>query len=251
MKNQYFGDLYDYIKYSLLRQLSRRGTVSTAVCWMLTENDERRDGHRVSYLIKPEGWRSFDPPVFDCLREAVLERKERNIRAVEESGLLSETIFYAPLLADGSDERRTYFDEFLTFSNERDLVFFDPDNGLEIKSVKYGRKGSSRYLFMSEVSRSVSAGHSVLVYQHMPHKPREPFISNVASNLMQETGLESVYVFHSPRIAFFLVPQIDQLDQFSEIASRVHSSWAGVLSIRRFKANNGTILASSDYAVNG
>ena len=238
MKNQYFGDLYDYIKYGLLRQLSRRGKLSTAVCWMLTENDERRDGHRVSYLHKPEEWRSFDPPVFDCLREAVLSRKERNTRALEESGLLDDTIFYTPLLGEGLDERRTYFDEFLSFSKERDIVFFDPDNGLEVKSVKYGRKGSSRYLFMREVSRTVSAGHTVLVYQHMPHRPREPFINHVASRLMRETDLESVFVFHSTRIAFFLVPQINHLDQFSEIASRVHNTWASVLNTRHFTPRN-------------
>ena len=249
MKNQYFGDIYDYIKYGLLRQLSCCGKVSTAVCWMLTEDDDRRDGHRVNYLHKPEVWRSFDPPVFDCLRDAVLDRKERNIRALERSGLLTDTIFYSSLLADGSDERRTYFDEFLAFSKGRDLVFFDPDNGLEIKSVKYGRKGASRYLFMREVSQSILAGHSLLAYQHMPPKPREPFISDLASSLIRETGSESVYVFHTQRVAFFLVPQRDQLNQFAEIASRVQITWGGLLSTRRFTVKNGTMTARSLPAV--
>ena len=131
MKNQYFGDIYDYIKYGLLRQLGRCGKVSTAVCWMLTENDDRRDGHRVSYLHDAEAWRVFDPPVFDCLRTAILDRKERNIRVVEKSGLLPNTSFYSPLLTDGSDERQEYFDGFLEFSHGSALVFFDPDNGLE------------------------------------------------------------------------------------------------------------------------
>ena len=146
MKNQYFGDIYDYIKYGLLRQLSCCGKVSTAVCWMLTENVDRRDGNRVNYLQEPEAWRAFDPPVFDCLRTAVLARNERNIRTIEDSGLLPNTSFYSPSLTDGPDERRTYFDSFLESSRGKELVFFDPDNGLEIKSVKYGRKGASRYL---------------------------------------------------------------------------------------------------------
>ena len=245
MKNQYFGDIYDYIKYGLLRQLSCCGKVSTAVCWMLTENDDRRDGHRVNYLQKPEAWRSFDPPVFDCLRAAVLERKERNLKALEESGLLSNTIFYSPLLTDGSDERRTYFDGFLAFSRGRELVFFDPDNGLEIKSVKYGRKGASRYLFLREVSQSFSAGHSLLVYQHMPPKPRGPFISDQVSSLIRESGSESVYVFHTQRVAFFLVPQSEQLSQFAEIASRVKINWGGLLNTRRFTVKNGTMTTRS------
>ena len=92
---------------------------------------------------------------------------------------------------------------FLAFSKGRELVFFDPDNGLEIKSVKYGRKGASRYLFMREVSQSVSAGHSLLAYQHMPPKPREPFISDLASSLVRETGSESVYRVPYPTRSFF------------------------------------------------
>ena len=245
MKNQYFGDVYDYVKYGLLRQLNCRGRVSAVVCWMLTENVDRRDGNRVNYLQEPEEWRAFDPPVFDCLRTAVIDRKERNIRAVEESGLLSNTSFYSPLLTDGADERRGYFDGFLKFSRGKELVFFDPDNGLEIKSVKYGRKGASRYLFLREVSQSFCAGHSLLVYQHMPPKPRGPFISDLASRLMRETGSESVYVFHTQRVAFFLVPQSEQQRQFAEIASRVHINWGGLLNTRRYTVKNGTMTTRS------
>ena len=43
MKHQYFGDIYDYLKYSLLRQLSPDGEISTVVCWLLTKDDERGD----------------------------------------------------------------------------------------------------------------------------------------------------------------------------------------------------------------
>ena len=124
------------------------------------------------------------------------------------------------------------------------MVFFDPDNGLEIKSVKYGRKGASRYLFLREVSQSFSAGHSPLVYQHMPPKPREPFIRDLVSSLNRETGSESVYVFHTQRVAFLLVPQSEQLSQFAEIASRVQLIWGGLLSTRRFTVKNGTMTTS-------
>ena len=65
MKNQYFGDINDYRKYSLLRLLSGHGKISTAVCWMLTPDDLRPDGHRIQYLREPEKWRKFDPAVFD------------------------------------------------------------------------------------------------------------------------------------------------------------------------------------------
>ncbi len=56
MKNQYFGDIYDYIKYGLLRRLSPKGEVSTTLCWMLTPNDQGKDGHRISYLEDHAKW---------------------------------------------------------------------------------------------------------------------------------------------------------------------------------------------------
>ena len=234
MKNQYFGDIYDYIKYGLIRELSRQGKVSTAICWMLTPNDERRDGHRVSYLGDPERWRRYDPAVFDSLHSAVLELGERNIGVLENSGLLPNATFYSHLLTDRSDERRRYFDEFLRLSHGKELVFFDPDNGLEVKSVKYGQKGASRYLFLREVSKSFSAGHSLLVYQHMPPKPREPLIRDLTTGLMRETGSESVYVFRTPRVAFLLVPQISQVKCFAESASRIQTKLGGLLTTCRY-----------------
>ncbi len=236
MKNQYFGDIYDYIKYGLLRQLSCYGKVSTAVCWMLTKNDDKRDGHRVNYLQQPAAWRGFDPPMFDCLRTAVLDRKERDVGVVEKSGLLPNTTFYSHLVTDAPDERCRYFDGFLEFAHGRELIFFDPDNGLEIKSVKYGRKGASRYLFLREVSQSFKAGHSLLVYQHMPPKPREPFIRDLANGLIRETGSELVYVFRTPRVAFFLVPQASQVGRFAKTAFRIQTDWCDLLGTGRYCA---------------
>ena len=233
MKNQYFGDIYDYIKYGLLRRLSRCGEISTAICWMLTPNDGRRDGHRVHYLSDPEEWRTFDPPVFDCLRTAVLDVNERNVKIVEKSGILPNTSFYSHVLTDGADERRKYFDGFLRISQGKQLVFFDPDNGLEIKSVKYGQKGASRYLFLSEVSQSFSAGHSVLVYQHMPPKPRDPLIETLSRRLIRATGSHVVYAFRTPRVAFLLVPQTSQLTHFAESASKVQAKLGGLLNTQR------------------
>jgi len=32
-----------------------------------------------------------------------------------------------------------------------DLIFFDPDNGLEVKSRQLGSKGSNKYLYLNEV----------------------------------------------------------------------------------------------------
>ena len=47
------------------------------------------------------------------------------------------------------------------------MVFFDPDNGLEIASKKLGHKGSGKYLFIDEFAQMARAERSVIVYQHL------------------------------------------------------------------------------------
>ncbi len=123
--------------------------------------------------------------MFDRLITSV-DRQLRDTNVIEASGLLPNTRFYTQLLTDNTDERKTYFDGFLKSSQGRGLVCFDPDNGLEVKSVKYGRKQSSKFLYMHEVSESFNKGHSLLIYQTMLYKP-DQFARELADNLQQET----------------------------------------------------------------
>ena len=48
MKNQYFGDVGDYEKYGLLRFIAKR-SVTIAVNWYLTPDDQSNDGHIRGY----------------------------------------------------------------------------------------------------------------------------------------------------------------------------------------------------------
>ena len=76
MKNQYFGDINDYKKYSLLRLLGGQGQIKTAICWVLTEDDNRTDGSKIKYLEQPDKWHlassrpSQSPYALDSSRES-------------------------------------------------------------------------------------------------------------------------------------------------------------------------------------
>lgn len=47
-----------------------------------------------------------------------------------------------------------------------EIIFYDPDNGLEIPSVKIDDKPSKKYLFFEEVKAAYDAGKSIIIYQH-------------------------------------------------------------------------------------
>ena len=171
MKNQYFGDINDYRKYGLLRAMLGQ-SVTTTICWMLTPDGGSSDGRQLAYLHEPERWRRFDPPLYDCLQrmifDASLRRRSRNLRGFQRRGILRGAGFYDAILGDDQRDRQQYFEKLWRKAQGTDLVFYDPDNGLEIKSVPRGRKRSSKYLYWDEVVESAGRGHSVLIYQHFP-----------------------------------------------------------------------------------
>ena len=100
MKNQYFGDISDYKKYSLLRHLTNWGQIETVVCWVLTRDDDGSDGNRVKYLQQPDIWRRYDPTLYEYLQKNVLRRGIRDVKILETSDILANCRFYSEIIED-------------------------------------------------------------------------------------------------------------------------------------------------------
>jgi CBS domain-containing protein len=231
MKNQYFGDVNDFRKYGLLRALTGRGEISTAVCWMLTPDDGRTDGQFTTYLTQPERWRHYDSELYDQLREAVAIQGRRDVRYVEEVGLLPSTRFYDELLHDDAGSRENYFETFWQVSKGCDLVFFDPDNGLEVKSKPYGKRDSCKYLYWRELEKAVASGHSVLVYQHFRRVQRDRFIEQMVQEIGEHTGIGIIYSFRTAHVVFFLLLTDQQEAAFEGYIEDVERVWADQFSV--------------------
>jgi hypothetical protein len=233
MKNQYFGDINDYRKYGLLRLLSNSGEIETAVCWMLTPDDGRTDGRLIKYLDEPAKWRQFDPPLFDHLRQLVLSQKLRDIRGTEMPAILPSCRFAPGLLPDDAEGRTRYFQAFTDIAKGCDLIFFDPDNGIEVKSKPYGRRDSSKYVYWRELVEAFRGGHSLLVYQHFPRVKRGPFIERIARELVEKTGASEVYSFRTPRVLFLLAPQERHEEFFRVHSQKVQEAWGSQMRVTR------------------
>jgi hypothetical protein len=234
MKNQYFGDVNDYRKYGLLRLLTGQSGLSAAVCWMLTPDDGRSDGRFTEYLQQPERWRAYDPALFDTLREMVAQPGGRDIALAGEAGLLPATRFFVRTLRDDLQSRSRYFEVFWEVAQGCDLIFFDPDNGLEVRSRPLGRKDSSRYLYWAELEQAFSRGYSVLVYQHFRREKRDAFVERMAREMWQRTGAARVYSFRTARVVFFLLPSDRQRAAFERVVSRLPETWGDQIRVQRF-----------------
>jgi len=235
VKNQYFGDINDYKKYSLLRLLSGQGQIKTAVCWVLTEDDDRTDGRRIRYLERPERWQRYDPVVYEHLRESVLRKGVRDVNSIERANILHNCRFYNVLIRDDINLRDQYFKRFLKFAEDADLVFFDPDNGLEVKSVPRGRRASSKYVYWDEVRASYEAGHSLMIYQHFPRSSRELFLRNLLRKFKEFVRAPQVFSYCTFHVAFLVIPQPRHEEMFKKHNSIVSEVWGEVINIRIHK----------------
>jgi hypothetical protein len=222
MRDEFFGDINDYHKYGLLRVLTHKGEFRTGVCWM-----RRRDeGSAGGYLNMPGRWRKYDHELFETLRRVLTVK--RTIRQAERLEFLprKKFLFFGDDISDDNVERERYFDRMLEKFHDVKLIFFDPDNGLEIKSLPRGRKGSSKYLYRDEVCRTFRKGKSVLIYQQFPPKPRKPFIAQKLKAVKKCTGAAKMYAFRTSRVVFFLAVQPKHREYFQRrIAELERSCW--------------------------
>ena len=182
MKQQYFGDINDYRKYGILRALSAGG-LKTTVCWMLTENDSRNDGGCISYLQRREDFRSCDPDLFDALHHTVAKKNKRTVYQIQKQRLISHARYLHGFVPDNLDHRLNYFKHLLRIAQGSEIIFFDPDNGIEIKSKPKGKKDSNKYLYWDEIKRFWKLGYSMLIYQHFPRVNRLGYIRKVSKAL--------------------------------------------------------------------
>lgn len=232
MKNQYFGDINDYKKYGLIKLLSGYGKLSTVICWMLTPNGTKLDGRKTKYLHTPQKCRGFDPVIYDFLRKEVIERGTRRIESLEHSNILSNCKFYSEAVPDSSGPREEYLQRFLEYARGADLAFFDPDKGMEVKSVPYGRRNSSNYLYWAEARKFYSEGHSLLVYQHWPREPREAFSSNLRERFLDIPGVSHVHLYHTSDVVFLLVPQLSHEELFARMNKKIAKIWGNEIEVK-------------------
>lgn len=213
MKNQYFGDINDYRKYGLLRALADGGRIRIAVCWMLTDSDDRSDGHRTQYLDNKDRYRPIDPELFYALHNAVVEKRLRDVLVAKTKNIICSAVYYSEIVSGDPAGRDSWFVSFLRTARGSDLVFFDPDNGVEVRSSPKVHKRSRKHVYWAELVRTYQAGHSLLVYQHFPRRPREAFIKEMKHAIRERTDAPTVYAFQTSHVAFLLLPRPEHLEQ--------------------------------------
>lgn len=225
MQNQHFGDLNTYQKLGLLRCLANAGQCKIGVCWMLTEAEGSAAGKFDHYLNQPELWEAFDPALFAWLRQCVKADQEWEVTLAQSAHILPTAKFYGALLTNFLPQRGAYFKRMRTWFAPCDLIFYDPDNGIETPSCSKGRQHSAKYLYWDELLETFAAGHSVLVAQHFRREDRAIFIQQMVKEYQNRLQACQVYWFRTHHLIYFLSVQAQHREHLAARVRAVGEQW--------------------------
>jgi hypothetical protein len=225
MKPQYFGDRNDFCKYAVLRCFER-AVPRLVVCWMLTPDDPHK------------GFGDIDCELFDKLSELVDAPDKRDaLSRFEKMRLLGEkTWFYNRDFPNDRNvqSRCEYFEGLEEGLRDDDLVFFDPDTGLEPEKSPWGPE----HLRWEELNRVLADGRSVCVYEHVGQGlpgPREKTVEQLLRGLAAAAPKHRCFALwpppgksrYSSTAAFLVAAAPDHAEALSAAAQRAAERFTG------------------------
>jgi hypothetical protein len=222
----------------MLRAFGRE--LSVAVIWMMTPDDGSRDGRKLQYLDH-EGRRFHDPELFDWLRAWKRAGAVRDVRRIEESGLLPNCRFFGEVVPEGVEARAQWFARAREFARGADLVFVDPDNGLPVKSVRPGAQKWPKFVAIEELQALYEDGHSLLIYQHTARLMRRDLIRAKLKQLYEAFKIEHFTSLYAGDWIALLVPNAGSGPALGRATRRIMIEWESGI----FVANNVVIPVSA------
>ena len=229
MKNQYFGDITDYRKYGILRAL-QECCVSIGVCWMMTPDKAgNKDGRITDY------GNGTDDALHKFLQKCIRE-DWRNVGELESSGLLPAAKYFSrPMPSFGG--RGDYFAAMRESFDDRELIFFDPDNGIAL-----GKTCNEKHLDLRQIARTWEEGFSALIIQ-FPNRngSHDEQIIRAGKQLSGITGKKeavSLFRFRQQKpVFFFMMAQDHHQEKMGKAQKLIKERWRAHLHMRGLSAN--------------
>jgi len=153
MQNKYFGDKHDFYKYFLLNHISKY--YSLGIHWCLVPDENSNDGNKI--ITNKE--KDLDANLFCLLKES----GNKDIKKIKP--YFSNKIKYFDTVLQDYFLNSIYQKDAFDKLSKQDIIFFDPDNGLEVSSTN--NKNKFKYLSYDVVGKFWENGNSMIIYQHL------------------------------------------------------------------------------------
>ncbi|GAG66295.1 unnamed protein product [marine sediment metagenome] len=157
---------------------------------MLTADDYGRDGAKTQYLFDES--KRKDTLIYDYLKGLVISNI-KDVSAIENGRIIPIRNYYHKI------------QEVPTPPDLPELLFLDPDNGLEVKSIPPNSPKSERYVYYSDIKPIIEQGCDVLVYQHYPRVNRGKYHLYLTQEIKARTGDVMVRHISMGMVDFILI----------------------------------------------
>ena len=236
MQNRYVGDIGDYLKLGILRALSPGHRLGVA-WWLHPDEDHNKDGRHIGYLQRPDQWRHYDPSLFDILA-GIVASGQRAVRTLEAASILPGATFASEVMPSNRPvaERRKAHQEWFTRAvqklSDADLVFIDPDNGLQPDGFSHGSAKAGKSVLINELLEFARPGRCLIVYHHQTRRTGGHHTElEYWGDRLRGSGFTTVDALrakpYSPRVYFLLnaPPDIRQRAEQLEVRWQGRITW--------------------------
>ena len=180
MKNQYVADSADFGKHGLLKALCHPGDeykpLHLGIVWYMTPDEvgEKKDApHAYLNPDDPDApvYREADPALYTAM-VGINASQRLAVKGIATSGIHPETTCYfgervPPLQGKDTPKlRKAWAGRAFKATKECELVFLDPDNGLEPDRKKPGNT-HPKHARIDEIKPYLDRGQSVAIYQNL------------------------------------------------------------------------------------
>jgi len=227
MQIRHMGGIGDFGKFALLRHLKQDRRL--AVCWYLTgANDEVKDAEKhFDYLRRPAEYRHLAPEVFDQLVEFIDGHRAvaDPVTALQLSGLLGTAVFLRQEVPKQGSLRALWAESLIKLVSDANLVFLDPDNGIQ------GKRLTNRHVGLAEIA-ALRRTDRVLIVGHR-QSGRKAEVKYLADR-MKSLGCDVVEIVRLRLVASCLYVILDQDAAMSELTATFVRKWGNWAKSYRF-----------------
>jgi hypothetical protein len=212
------GGIGDFGKFALLRHLMKDRRL--AVCWYLTgENEEIKDRERhFGYLKHPDDFRHFAPEVFDQLAEFAggSGGVADPLTELQTSKILGNAVFICNEVPKRASVRRLRIDELVDSVRGADLIFLDPDDGIQ------GKRLTKRHVALAEIAALRLPDRALIIGHHQSGRRSEV---KFLVNRMRSLGCDPVEIIRLRLVTSHLYIIADHDPAMTELIAKFVRKW--------------------------
>lgn len=208
MQDRFVGDIGDYCKLGLLRALTE-SELTLAINWYKTEPEsikvsELKHGKFIDYL-SIEQYKKYDSQLFKKLKK-LIDKNSRNINSINKS--IVNAISYSDPVPKNHD-RQAWHTTALATLGGTDVVFLDPDIGIETRSKISKNSHPRQYVRWSEITDyyKPKQNQSLIIYQDFQRMEENDFLKTIFQLQSEFINADAIRIikYSSRRIRYFIL----------------------------------------------